>query len=100
MALTVNNKFQPIWNSSQLISVGTASATSSTSLPTCGAVRICSGGAPLFFSFIASASSVGTGIMMLPANSVQVLETQGAHSISFKVDTSANPMIVNCSPLV
>ena len=101
MAQTVNNKFQPIWASSQLMTVGTASATSCTTLPACGAVRIASGGSPLFFSFIASASSAaGTGIMFLPANSIQILETAGSHSISFKVDTSANPMNVNVTPLV
>ena len=101
MAFTVNDKFQPIWASTQLMSIGTASATTSAVLPTCGAVRIASGGAQLFYSFTGSASSSpAVGMAFLPPNQVAYLETAGGHAISFKVDTSANPMNVSVMPCV
>lgn len=103
MSVNVWNKFQPIWGAVQLVAVGTASATTSSTLPACGAVRIISGGAPLFFSFTASASSgaaTANKSIQMPANSVIDFETAGSHSISLKVDASANPMSISIVPLV
>lgn len=101
MAQIIHDQPQPILFNTELVSVGTASATASLMLPPCGAVRISSGGGTLFFSFIASASSSpGTGMMMLPANSEDIFETQGRHTISLKVDDATTPLTVGITPMV
>lgn len=101
MGNPVNDSYQPILGSIQNVGLTTASATVSSTLPACGAVRVQAGVAPLYFSFTGSASAgAGTGSIFLSANQSVILQTAGSHTISFRSDTSANPMIAGVTPLV
>ncbi len=104
MANTVYNKFQPIWTSTQNISVSTASATNFAAFTgTCTnmtAVRIAAGGAALWVNVFGSATAGGNGCLYLPANTAEYFEFAAGTPISIKADSSANPMIANAVPCV
>lgn len=98
MALPVFSPNQLMMGSTQSVSLGTASATSSTALPAkCSGVRITAGCA-IWFNFNASASA-GAG-SYLPAATVEYVQAPAGGFINILAETSANPMRCNITPIV